>query len=59
MYLETPTSLPNKIDLDTVIEQKVIELTASSLPGNGYNMLLVSAVESDKEKIGKLIVRAS
>ena len=54
-----PVSLPNKIDLETAKEQNVIELIASSLPGNGYKMLLVSEVVSDKEKIGKLITLAS
>jgi hypothetical protein len=59
VYLDIPTSRPNKIDLETKIQQKVIELTASSLPGRGYRILLVSAVESDSENIGKFTVLAS
>lgn len=59
IYFDTPASLPNKIDLETTIEQKVTELTASSLPGKGYKILLVLAVESDKENKGRFIVLAS
>ena len=59
IYFEIPASLPNKIDLETVKEQNVIELIASSLPGKGYKILLLSEVESNKEKIGKLTTLAS
>ncbi len=59
MYFDTPASLPNKMDFETTMEQKVTELTASSLPGKGYKILLVLDVESDRENKGKFIVLAS
>jgi hypothetical protein len=51
-----PDNLPKRILLETISEQKVIELTASSLPGKGYRILLVFKLESAKANIGKLTI---
>jgi hypothetical protein len=51
-----PDNLPNRILLETIKEQNVMELTASSLPGKGYRILLVFKFESAKANMGKFTI---
>jgi len=57
--LEILAKRPTKIALDTTNKQNEIELTASSLAGKGYSILLVFKFESDRANIGILTIPAS